>query len=509
MARKPVSAATKLKIARSLKGNKNAFKGGPKKRLTTREKIANINAATKGKKMNLSSDQVARRQAVAKRLRAQARREEALGGGTPGEMKSNADVMNAALAKSDRLANEGRIMQAQAGNAAELRQALGKVKEARATLKEALPKSAQAARSVAPKDSKPRAQKVHAPSPHETQVNLKPVSPSDQNKTSGNPAKPPAYKHPVVPAQPGETKSQYRMRQQMANTRADAEHKAALYAYNAEMKRTTQSSPAAPAVGKANVASSDAIKSNYRAAVQNAQFRNEGKVPTRKTAARNEGAGKTADANGNAVSSIKSGQAANNPTPANTARKDSPTPPNLGKGGPKGDGIVYTPDEANNLVKQLKAGVDNGHLTDTQFSNISKGVLDRVGTKPTGNAKLDPKIVRTNVKRDQPTPPQSVTGTERRDLHSYVPVEPTWKAPSTGGKMPGESPSEYRSRQAQAHKLADATYKGQMSVYRAKLKDFQKFGDLIAKRDNPAKRLTASQVAALNELAWKFPGVIG
>lgn len=86
---KSLSAVTKLKIARSLKGNKNAFKGGPKARLSTRQKIANINAATKAKKANLSSDQIARRQAVAKRLRAQARREEALGGGQATKMVTN------------------------------------------------------------------------------------------------------------------------------------------------------------------------------------------------------------------------------------------------------------------------------------------------------------------------------------------------------------------------------------------------------------------------------------
>lgn len=86
---KSLSAVTKLKIARSLKGNKNAFKGGPKARLSTRQKIANINASTKAKKANLSSDQIARRQSVAKRLRAQARREEALGGGVPEVLKTN------------------------------------------------------------------------------------------------------------------------------------------------------------------------------------------------------------------------------------------------------------------------------------------------------------------------------------------------------------------------------------------------------------------------------------
>lgn len=86
---KAVSAATRLKISRALKGNKNAFSGGSKKKLSTRDKIANINAATKAKKANLSSDQIARRQSVAKRLRAQARREEALGGGVPEVLKTN------------------------------------------------------------------------------------------------------------------------------------------------------------------------------------------------------------------------------------------------------------------------------------------------------------------------------------------------------------------------------------------------------------------------------------
>lgn len=86
---KAVSAATRLKISRALRGNKNAFSGGSKKKLSTRDKIANINAATKAKKANLSSDQIARRQSVAKRLRAQARREEALGGGVPEVLKTN------------------------------------------------------------------------------------------------------------------------------------------------------------------------------------------------------------------------------------------------------------------------------------------------------------------------------------------------------------------------------------------------------------------------------------
>jgi hypothetical protein len=86
---KSVSVATRAKISRALKGNKNAFQGGSKPRLSTRQKIANINAAAKAKKANLSSDQIARRQAVAKRLRAQARREEALGGGVPDVIKTN------------------------------------------------------------------------------------------------------------------------------------------------------------------------------------------------------------------------------------------------------------------------------------------------------------------------------------------------------------------------------------------------------------------------------------
>jgi len=77
MARKPVSLATKAKIAASLRGNKNAFRGGPKKRLSNREKVANINARTKANKLNLSDAQLRQRAAVAKRLRARARAEEA------------------------------------------------------------------------------------------------------------------------------------------------------------------------------------------------------------------------------------------------------------------------------------------------------------------------------------------------------------------------------------------------------------------------------------------------
>jgi hypothetical protein len=71
------SAATKAKIAASLRGNKNAFRGGPKKRLTSREKVANINARTKANKVNLSDAQLRQRAAVAKRLRSRARAEEA------------------------------------------------------------------------------------------------------------------------------------------------------------------------------------------------------------------------------------------------------------------------------------------------------------------------------------------------------------------------------------------------------------------------------------------------
>lgn len=141
MARK-LSAATKLKIARSLKGNKNAFSGGPKKSpLSTRQKIANINAATKAKKANLSSDQIARRASVAKRLRAQARREEALGGGNPGTMKTNADEVSAALAQSDRLKAGGLQAMSQAKTADEIRAATAKIREARNALKQGAPRS--------------------------------------------------------------------------------------------------------------------------------------------------------------------------------------------------------------------------------------------------------------------------------------------------------------------------------------------------------------------------------
>lgn len=158
---KSLSAATKLKIARSLKGNKNAFKGGSKARLSTRQKIANINASTKAKKANLSSDQIARRQSVAKRLRAQARREEALGGGNPAEMKTNVDAMKEALAKSDRLAAGSIETQRTAKNADDLRKALAQVKEARATLKEGMPRSA---RKESAAKTQPRAkQDLNAP----------------------------------------------------------------------------------------------------------------------------------------------------------------------------------------------------------------------------------------------------------------------------------------------------------------------------------------------------------
>jgi hypothetical protein len=74
-----LSAGTKAKISASLRGNKNAYRGGPKKRLTSREKVANINARTKQNKVNLSDAQIRQRSAVAKRLRARARIEEANG----------------------------------------------------------------------------------------------------------------------------------------------------------------------------------------------------------------------------------------------------------------------------------------------------------------------------------------------------------------------------------------------------------------------------------------------
>ena len=80
------SAATKAKISASLKGNKNAFRGGPKKPLTTRDKVANINAAAKRKQFNLTPEQLERRRKVAQRLRGIARKEEA--GIVPARSKS-------------------------------------------------------------------------------------------------------------------------------------------------------------------------------------------------------------------------------------------------------------------------------------------------------------------------------------------------------------------------------------------------------------------------------------
>jgi hypothetical protein len=80
MGRRILSAATKAKISASLKGNKNAYSGGPKKvrkPLTARQKVANINAASKKKKMTLSPDAIERRRKVAQRLRTVARAEEA------------------------------------------------------------------------------------------------------------------------------------------------------------------------------------------------------------------------------------------------------------------------------------------------------------------------------------------------------------------------------------------------------------------------------------------------
>jgi hypothetical protein len=84
--RKPVSAATKAKISAALVGNKNAFQGGPREKLTKRTQVSNINARTKAKAAAglLTPEQLSRRQAVAKRLRSQARREEALGKGPSG-----------------------------------------------------------------------------------------------------------------------------------------------------------------------------------------------------------------------------------------------------------------------------------------------------------------------------------------------------------------------------------------------------------------------------------------
>lgn len=74
-----VSAATKAKISASLRGNKNAFRGGPRQKLSSRQKVANINARTKANRLNLSDAQLKQRAAVAKRLRARARAEEANG----------------------------------------------------------------------------------------------------------------------------------------------------------------------------------------------------------------------------------------------------------------------------------------------------------------------------------------------------------------------------------------------------------------------------------------------
>lgn len=76
-----LSASTKAKISQSLKGNKNAFTGGPqvRQKLSTRQKVANINASTKNKGSVLTSDQMARRRAVAQRLRGVARKEESAG----------------------------------------------------------------------------------------------------------------------------------------------------------------------------------------------------------------------------------------------------------------------------------------------------------------------------------------------------------------------------------------------------------------------------------------------
>lgn len=150
---KSLSAATKLKIARSLKGNKNAFRGGPKKSgLSTRQKIANINAATKAKKANLSSDQIARRQAVAKRLRAQARREEALGGGQATKMVTNEQNLANAREQATRKAIK------------ELEQITGKgvPKRADNAAYEAMKKSAQ--RNPTPAKAQPKAkQNLNAP----------------------------------------------------------------------------------------------------------------------------------------------------------------------------------------------------------------------------------------------------------------------------------------------------------------------------------------------------------
>lgn len=166
---KKLSAATRLKISRSLKGNKNAFSGGPKKSpLSTRQKIANINAATKAKKANLSSDQVARRAAVAKRLRAQARREEALGGGNPGTMKTNADVVAETRAKSDRSQAGGIPQVTQAKTMDNARSTTARNPETRTAVKDGAPRST---RSESRAKVQPAAkQKLNAPqSPPEQQ----------------------------------------------------------------------------------------------------------------------------------------------------------------------------------------------------------------------------------------------------------------------------------------------------------------------------------------------------
>jgi hypothetical protein len=99
-----VSMATRIKISRSLKGNRNAYRGGPKAKLTARQKVANINSAITKKKGTLSQAQLENRRKAAQRLRAAARREEA---GikpnapstkplpTPASVKSDPDVQEA------------------------------------------------------------------------------------------------------------------------------------------------------------------------------------------------------------------------------------------------------------------------------------------------------------------------------------------------------------------------------------------------------------------------------
>jgi hypothetical protein len=102
---KSVSLATRLKIAASLKGNKNAYRGGPKARLSTRDKVANINAMAK--RPGLSAEQKSRRAKVAMRLRAQARKEEALGGAN---RPAHAGVANKTpQMKHDAIRSAGRI----------------------------------------------------------------------------------------------------------------------------------------------------------------------------------------------------------------------------------------------------------------------------------------------------------------------------------------------------------------------------------------------------------------